>query len=111
MGALTDIQIKQWVKAKVALAKADGGGLTFTLSSSGRASWVLRYRIGLLAICDTIPKLQFMRHFCGNHEDPLVRHQWPTKESQLFRPFSLVAKYRNRPERRVDVAGARGGMP
>lgn len=45
MGALTDIQIKQWVKAKVALAKADGGGLTFTLASSGRASWVLRYRI------------------------------------------------------------------
>ena len=45
MSALTDIQIKQWIKAKVPVAKADGGGLTFTLSASGRASWVLRYRI------------------------------------------------------------------
>lgn len=45
MGALTDIQIKQWVKAKQPLAKADGGGLTFTLSASGRAAWVLRYRV------------------------------------------------------------------
>lgn len=45
MGTLTDIQIKQWIKAKISVAKADGGGLTFTLSSSGRASWVLRYRI------------------------------------------------------------------
>ena len=51
--------------------------------------------VGLLAICDTIPKLQFMRHFCGNHEDSLVRHQWPSQESQLFRPFPLDAKYRN----------------
>lgn len=46
MGSLTDIQIKQWIKAKEPVAKADGGGLTFTLSASGRASWVLRYRIG-----------------------------------------------------------------
>jgi integrase len=45
MGALTDIQIKQWIKAKTPLAKADGGGLTFTLSASGRTSWILRYRI------------------------------------------------------------------
>jgi integrase len=45
MSALTDIQIKQWIKAKAPVAKADGGGLTFTLSASGRASWVLRYRI------------------------------------------------------------------
>ena len=45
MGALTDIQIKQWVKAKQPLAKADGGRLTFTLSASGRAAWILRYRV------------------------------------------------------------------
>jgi len=45
MGALTDVQIKQWIKAKEPVAKADGGGLTFTLSESGRASWILRYRI------------------------------------------------------------------
>ena len=45
MGTLTDIQIKPWIKAKAPLAKADGGGLIFTLSASGRASWILRYRV------------------------------------------------------------------
>ncbi len=46
MGALTDIQIKQWIKSGAEVAKADGGGLTFTLSKAGRAAWVLRYRFG-----------------------------------------------------------------
>lgn len=45
MGSLTDVQIKQWIKAKEPVAKADGEGLTFTLSASGRAAWILRYRI------------------------------------------------------------------
>lgn len=45
MGALTDIQIKRWIKEKIPVAKADGEGLTFTLSASGRAAWILRYRI------------------------------------------------------------------
>ena len=30
-GKLTDLQIRHWVKAGVPLAKANGGGLTFTL--------------------------------------------------------------------------------
>jgi len=46
VGALTDIQIKQWIKSGAEVAKADGGGLTFTLSKAGRAAWVLRYRVG-----------------------------------------------------------------
>ena len=41
-GKLTDLQIRHWVKAGVPLAKADGGGLTFTLS----AGWILRYSFG-----------------------------------------------------------------
>jgi len=45
MGTLTDIQIKRWIKEKTPVAKADGEGLTFTLSASGRAAWILRYRI------------------------------------------------------------------
>ena len=45
MGTLTDIQIKRWIKEKTPVAKADGEGLTFTLSTSGRAAWILRYRI------------------------------------------------------------------
>lgn len=45
MGKLTDVQIKAWVKAGLPLAKSDGDGLTFTLSKSGVAAWVLRYRL------------------------------------------------------------------
>lgn len=43
-GLLTDLQIKGWVRAGEPVAKSDGGGLTFTLSKAGTASWVLRYR-------------------------------------------------------------------
>lgn len=46
MGKLTDRQLQAWVRAGKPIAgKADGGGLTFTLSAAGTASWVLRYRI------------------------------------------------------------------
>ncbi len=46
MGALTDIRIRTWVKAGHPVAKADGGGLTFTLSGKRTASWIVRYRFG-----------------------------------------------------------------
>lgn len=46
MGKLTDLQIRNWIKAGTPVAKADGGGLTFTLSPKGTAAWVLRYRFG-----------------------------------------------------------------
>lgn len=46
MGKLTDVAIKALIKAKCPVAVSDGDGLTFTLSDSGRASWVLRYRYG-----------------------------------------------------------------
>ncbi|WP_295641713.1 site-specific integrase [uncultured Methylibium sp.] len=45
-GRLTDLQIRHWIKAGEPLAKADGGGLTFTLSAGGAAGWVLRYSHG-----------------------------------------------------------------
>lgn len=45
MGALTDVQIRHWIKAGQPVAKADGDGLTFTLSAKGTASWVLRFRL------------------------------------------------------------------
>jgi integrase len=41
---LTDIQIRRFIKAGTPVAVADGGGLTFTLSAAGTASWILRYR-------------------------------------------------------------------
>lgn len=43
---LSDPQIRRWIKARAPVAKADGGGLTFTLSVAGTAAWVLRYRFG-----------------------------------------------------------------
>ncbi len=43
---LSDVQIRQWIKAGKPVAVADGGGLTFTLSAGGTASWILRYRYG-----------------------------------------------------------------
>lgn len=46
MGKLTDVQIRNWIKAGSPIARADGDGLTFTLSAKGTAAWVLRYRFG-----------------------------------------------------------------
>jgi integrase len=43
---LTDVQLKNWVKAGRPIAKSDGDGLTFTLPAAGTAAWVLRYRVG-----------------------------------------------------------------
>jgi integrase len=45
-GLLSDLQLKQWIKAGKPLSMTDGGGLIFTLSSAGNATWVLRYRHG-----------------------------------------------------------------
>lgn len=47
MGKLTDIQIRNLVRAGSTVhGVSDGDGLTFTLSSSGTAAWVLRFRFG-----------------------------------------------------------------
>ncbi|MDR3387714.1 MAG: tyrosine-type recombinase/integrase [Rudaea sp.] len=43
---LSDQQIQRWIRAKTPIARADGDGLTFTLSVKGAAVWVLRYRYG-----------------------------------------------------------------
>lgn len=43
---LTDVQIRQLIKAGKPVAVSDGGGLTFTLSTGGTGAWVLRYRHG-----------------------------------------------------------------
>jgi hypothetical protein len=45
-GLLSDLQLRHWIKAGTRLAKADGNRLTFTLSTTGVASWILRYRHG-----------------------------------------------------------------
>jgi hypothetical protein len=45
-GLLSDMQLKQWIKVGKPLSASDGGGLLFTLSAAGHATWVLRYRYG-----------------------------------------------------------------
>jgi integrase len=40
---LSDMQIRRWISVGEPVAKSDGGGLTFTLSKAGTASWILRY--------------------------------------------------------------------
>ena len=42
---LEDVQIRRWIAKGEAVARSDGEGLTFTLSASGTAAWVLRYRV------------------------------------------------------------------
>lgn len=42
---LSDMQIRRWIAAGDPIAKTDGGGLTFTLSKAGTATWVLRYML------------------------------------------------------------------
>ncbi|MFC4822253.1 tyrosine-type recombinase/integrase [Dokdonella ginsengisoli] len=43
---LSEVQLRAWLAAGKPVAKSDGDGLTFTLSSAGAAVWVLRYRVG-----------------------------------------------------------------
>lgn len=43
---LDDVQIRHWMSKGEPVARSDGGGLTFTLSGAGTATWVLRYRTG-----------------------------------------------------------------
>ena len=45
-GLLSDMQLRQWIRARKPLTVSDGGGLVFTLSTAGNAAWVLRYRYG-----------------------------------------------------------------
>lgn len=43
---LTEVQLQRWLRAGAPVAKSDGDGLTFTVSSSGYAAWILRYPFG-----------------------------------------------------------------
>ena len=44
MGRLTNLDIQNKIREKAPVTLADGDGLAFTLSATGRASWILRYR-------------------------------------------------------------------
>lgn len=44
MGKLTNLDIQNKIREKAPVTLADGDGLAFTLTATGRASWILRYR-------------------------------------------------------------------
>lgn len=45
MAKLSDVNLARWYKArKPIFGKSDGGGLTYTQSAAGTATWVFRYR-------------------------------------------------------------------
>jgi hypothetical protein len=44
--ALDELQLRRWIAAGEPVAKADGDGLTFTLSDTRAATWILRYSRG-----------------------------------------------------------------
>lgn len=47
MGSITDVVLRNLIKAdKPVNGMSDGGGLYFTLSISGTAAWIFRYRFG-----------------------------------------------------------------
>lgn len=46
MGRLEVLHLRNWIRAGKPTAKADGEGLTFTLSAKGTAAWTLRYSHG-----------------------------------------------------------------
>lgn len=46
MGRLTDIDVRNFIRAGNKGAKSDGDGLTLTLSATGTATWTLRFSVG-----------------------------------------------------------------
>ena len=83
---LEDLQIKRWIAKGEPIAKSDGGGLTFTLSRAGTASWVLRYMRDAKARELTI----------GNY--PTSR--WPLPGRSLARSVALLMEAKTRPRKR-----------
>ncbi|WP_234815108.1 hypothetical protein [Noviherbaspirillum denitrificans] len=43
---LDDVQIRRWITKGIPLARSEGDGLTFMLSDTDTATWVLRYWLG-----------------------------------------------------------------
>src|SRR4051812_45737557 len=85
MRRLTEIQIKNLIKAAKPVAKSDGDGLTFTFSSRSTATWILRYRI---------PGLKFQRE--------LTLGRYPDVSLGQARQFAAEARVHI--QRGVDVA-------
>lgn len=80
--ALDELQLRRWVALGDPVAKSDGDGLTFTLSDTRAATWVLRYSRGTrrreitvgsypdLSLSEARKKARAYRVKIDNGEDP-----------------------------------------
>ncbi|KAA1003585.1 tyrosine-type recombinase/integrase [Paraburkholderia panacisoli] len=80
--ALDELQLRRWIAAGEPVAKADGDGLTFTLSDTRAATWILRYSRGRrrreitlgsypeLTLSEARKKTRFYRARIDAGEDP-----------------------------------------
>ncbi len=105
---LDDVQLRHWMAQGTPVAKSDGDGLTFTLSSGGTASWVLRYRaaghqrreITLgnypdLSLAEARKKAQRLRVAIDDGKDPaLDKQKEKTRSHAQWLVRDLVSDYR-----------------
>lgn len=105
---LDDIQLRHWIAKGTPIAKSDGDGLTFTLSASGTASWILRYRTGGnkrreitignypdLSLAEARKKAQRFRVAIDDGKDPaLDKQKEKTRNHASWLVRDLVADYR-----------------
>lgn len=108
MHLLDDVQIKHWVSRAQPVAKSDGDGLTFTLSKSGTATWVLRYRLGGgrrkeitlgnypdLSLSEARRKAKRLRVAIDEGRDPaLEKQKEKIRSMEAWLVSDLVANYR-----------------
>lgn len=107
---LSDLQIKRWMARGEAVAKSDGDGLTFTLSKSGTASWVLRYRQGGgvrkevtignypdLSLAGAREEARSLRAAVDKGVDPAaVKQERKTRAAAAWTMNDLIADYREK---------------
>lgn len=107
---LNDIQIRNWVSKGEPIARSDGDGLTFTLSSAGTATWILRYRIGKgrrreltignypdVSLSSAREKARVARVAIDEGRDPAIEKQEEKRRVQAaWSVRDLIADYREK---------------
>lgn len=107
---LSDIQIRNWVSRGASVARSDGDGLTFTLSATGTAAWVLRYRLGKgrrheltignypdVSLSAAREKARIARVAIDEGRDPAIEKQEEKHRTQAaWNMRQLIADYREK---------------
>lgn len=107
---LNDLQLRRLVSSGESVAKSDGDGLTFTLSTAGTASWVLRYRLPGgrrkevtlgnypdLSLSAAREKARAMRVKIDGGEDPAaLKRESKVRDIQAWTVRDLIADFREK---------------